>query len=268
MKHASLAVAFLLAAGCTTSLEGSYWIPDFSSTQSSGTGGTSLDLDSQLGVAADESALVYELVGDQSRMGEQGWNRIRLEYWMIRGKGVTDQHGGFLFDTLDYPALDEVATEIEIQALGVLWEPALIRTQGFRLRLIVGANLLRFNMTVEDVDNPALAGKLEVPGEEGPLSDMGLEYIPVPLAGVGFEAAFSPWAKLVARGQMFDAKYLELSEDFGATFMTGVAGLLLGRARGIRVFAGYRYFHTEYRFEEDTGESTLSGPVATVSLRF
>ena len=83
---------------------------DFTSSQTSGTGGTELDLDTMLGVEPDESILVYDLVGDAGR------NRVRLDYWKIHGEGISDIHGGFNFNTAPYPAGDRIETIIDLQA--------------------------------------------------------------------------------------------------------------------------------------------------------
>ena len=256
-----------LSAGCRTTLEGSYWMPDFSSKQTSGTGGTELDLKNELGVVADENVLVYDLIGDAGR------NRVRIDYWTIHGEGTSDFHGGFDFDYDAYPIGDNVEAKVDLEAIGVLWEPALIKADGFRLRLALGFDLIRFSMAVTDLDTPAITGTLEVPGPDGPLSGAGLDYMPVPKFGIGFEADMKPWVRLHARAQMFDASYLNLGDDFEGTFTTWVGGLVFGKHRGVRAFVGYRYFNAEFSYtrtagDTDSGNATLSGLVGSVSLRF
>jgi len=262
-----LAGVSLILIGCRTTLEYSYWQPDFTSKQKSGAGGTEVDLQNQLGVVADENVVVYDLIGDAGR------NRVRIDYWKIHGEGTSDIHGGFDFDSQAFPAGDSIDTTIDLESIGILWEPAFIKTDGFRLRIAAGIDLIHFTMEVDDTAPPGLSGKLELPGPDGPLSGAGLDYMPVPKIGVGFEADMKPWVRLQARAQMFDASYLNLSEDFEGTFTNAVAGLVFGKHRGIRLFLGYRYFNAEYSYtrsggDTDAGNSTLKGPAASVSLRF
>ncbi|MHC4247733.1 MAG: hypothetical protein ACYS9X_01265 [Planctomycetota bacterium] len=249
--------ACVLSAGCRTTLEGSVWLPDFSSLQAAG--GDALDLDNQLAVETDEQVYVFDLVGDAGR------NRGRIDYWIISGKGTTDAHGGFLFDSANYPSGDTIKTEMDLESIGVLWEPALIKMDGFRLRVAIGLDLLRFQMKVDDLDVPGLSGVVKVPGPDSPFD---LSHMPVPKVGIGFEADLSAWMRLRARAQMFDASYLELDDDFDGTFMTVVAGLEFGRHRGIRGMVGYRLFKADYDYEGDLGDSKLEGLTVSASVRF
>jgi len=254
-----------VSIGCRTTLEYSYWQPDFSSEQQT-SGDPALDVDSQLGVVTDENVVVYDLIGDAGR------NRCRIDYWKIHGEGavVVPVGPGYMFDGDNYVAGEDVETVMDLEALGILWEPALIKMDGFRLRIAVGLDLIRFAMTVEDLGpvNAGLTGTVEVPGPDGPLSGMGLDYMPIPKVGLSFEADMTSWIRIHARAQMFDASYLDLDDRFDGTFTNAVGGLVFGKHRGIRAFVGYRYFNADYDFDGDTGNSTLQGLLGSVSLRF
>jgi hypothetical protein len=249
----------VLSAGCRTTLEGSYWMPDFSSKQT-GDGGDELDLGNQLGVEIDEQVLIYELIGDAGR------NRIRLDYWVLHGEGTSDEHNGFDFNGDTYLVNHNIETIMDLESIGVLWEPAIIKTDGFRLRIAMGLDLLRFTIAIQDLDPPLfLSGEVEFPGPDDPI---GIGYMPVPKLGLSFEADLKPWVRLHARAQMFDASYLEIDDSLSGTFTNAVGGLMFGKHRGLRIFVGYRYFNAEYQYNADSGDSTLEGFVASTSLRF
>lgn len=254
--------ACTLSMGCRTTLEASLWLPDFSSLQASGVGGDVVDLHNQLGVVPDERVFVFDLIGDAGR------NRVRIDSWSIHGEGTTGIHGGFLFSGVSYPALDNVETKMDLEALGILWEPAVIKTDGFRLRVAVGLDFLKFKMTVDDLDDALLSGTVEMPDPDGPLGDLGMDYMPVPKVGLAFEADLGEWVRIHGRAQMFDASYLELDDRFDGTFLNAVFGVGLGKHSGIRGFLGYRIFNAEYQFDDDSGDSSLEGFIVSVSARF
>lgn len=250
----------VLSAGCRTTLEYSYWLPEFSSEQSTDAGLTSLDLKGQLDVTTDEQVLVYDLIGDSGR------NRVRIDSWAIHGEGITDTHGSFDFAGVNFPLPDNVETIVDLESHGILWEPAIIKTDGFRLRIALGLDLIRFKVTVVDLVDTNINGTIELPGPDGPLGD--IDYMPVPKVGVSFEADMKPWMRLHARAQMFDASYLNLDEDFTGTFTSAIGGLVFGKHKGIRIFVGYRYFNAAVQYKNDTGDTTLEGLMGSVSLRF
>jgi hypothetical protein len=252
--------ACVISAGCRKTFEYSYWLPEFSSTQSSGVGGTSLDLKNQLGVVTDEQVVVYDLIGDAGR------NRFRLDSWMIHGEGITDAHTGFEFDLLTFLPLVNVETIVDLESHGFLWEPAIIKTDSFRLRIALGFDLVKFKVSVVDILVPSNEGTIELPGPDGLLGEIG--YMPVPKVGVSFEKDLKPWMRLHARAQMFDASYLELDANFSGTFTNAVGGLVFGKHRGVRIFVGYRYFNAAVQYKNDIGDTTLQGLLGSVSLRF
>jgi len=251
-----------ISIGCRTTLEYSYWQPDFSSQQQISGDPAALDVDSKLGVVTDENVVVYDLIGDAGR------NRCRIDYWKIHGEGAVVVASDFMFGGQNYVAGHNVETVMDLEAVGILWEPALIKMDGFRLRIAVGLDLIRFIMDVDDLDNVLISGSVEVPGPDGPLAGMGLDYMPIPKVGLSFEADMTPWIRIHARAQMFDASYLDLDDRFSGTFTNAVGGLVFGKHRGIRAFVGYRYFNADYDFDGDTGNSTLEGLLGSVSLRF
>lgn len=262
-RTALLIGLFALAAGCHPAITAAYWIPEFSSEQSTG-GAPALDLDSDLGVAMDDSVMVVELSGDEGRQ------RLRIDSWKISGQGIREANvakADIEFAGNTYPLDGELKTTVDMEILGILWEPALFKSKSFRLRLAVGANLLAFNMKIEETSGPQWSEVL-VPGTDGPLASLGLDYIPVPLVGVGIESELGGGLTLVARAEMFDAEALAMSEDFSGTFLNAVAGILYGKGKGVWGFAGFRHFHAEYSFENDSADSSLSGPIFSLSLRF
>lgn len=258
----SLGVAVLLIAGCRTSLTGGYWMPSFNSTQQS-QGGTALDLDEAFGVETDNSALVYEL------MGMSGAQRIRLDYWRLSGEGAKAAPYNYDFaGVADFAvAGDDTRTTVNLESIGVMWEPG-FETSGFRLGLAAGINLLQFHMIVENITQ-SRTGEVNL-GADSPLAELGVEYMPVPLLGVGAEAGLREWLVLILRGYTFDSTQLNISENFTAKFLQTEAGLLLGRPKspGFKLFLGYRYLHAEYTYDTNAGDSTIRGPVAELSLRF
>lgn len=263
-KTAYLAGLSALALGCHPTLTAGYWMPDFTSEQTSGGAtATTLDLDNNLGVVADEAVLVYELSGDEGR------NRLRVDGWRIHGEGTAtvDDIAGFEFGGNIYAFNDNVVTTVNMEVVGILWDLALVKTGSFRLRLALGADLLSFAMKIEEVGG-VQSSEVLVPGPEGPLSSLGLDYIPVPLIGVGVETEFSPVMTFILRAEVFDTASLGISGDFSSTFLNVRTGLLFGKAKGFWLFTGYRHFHSEYAYKDDRGESTLAGPVASLSLRF
>ena len=258
-----LAAALGLAAGCTTSLEAAYWTPDFESVQTSSTTtltGTPLDLDRDLGMAMDEQIVVGGIAG------EDGRNRVRVDYWKITGTGQRQLAQDENFNGTTFWQDDVVTSEMELEVAGLYYEPALIKTGKFRLRVAIGANLVRFRMRL--FDETTLAEEVVTvpePGEE-PIS--GVQYMPVPLAGVGLEVAMGPWSKLLARAEVFDASYLGIDSGFDGTFTNGTVGILIGKWTGARVLLGYRVFKAEYSYEDEEGDSTLEGLLGALEIRF
>jgi hypothetical protein len=255
------ACVVVLAAGCQTALTGAYWLPDFTSDQRSGTGGSVLDLSGDLGLQTDDSVLVYEVVG------EEAGQRLRLDYWKISGGGAKQAPRDYDFANTNYTAGDSTESSLDLLSIGVLYEPALIKTANFRFRLVLGLELMQLDMTVDNLTT-GQTGKLAAPGTDTPFAEMGLDYVPVPLIGAAVEAGIKPpWLSLVLRGQGLQ---IEDFEGVDANFLTGEAGLLFGKPSrgGFNIFIGYRYFHAEYTYQDDDGATTLKGPSASFTLRF
>ncbi len=254
--------ACAFSVGCRTTLEGSAWLPDFTSTQQSGGGGTPLDLDTDLHIDPDDQVFVFDLIGDAGR------NRVRVDYWTIHGEGFSaaGRPADINFANDTHLFGEDIDSVVDLTSIGILWEPALIKTDGFRFRAAVGLDLLKFRMDL--TSSTVGTSTAEMPDPDGPLGDIGMDYMPVPKVGLAFEADLSDWVRLHGRAQMFDASYLELDDRFDGTFLNAVFGVAFGKHRGIRGFLGYRIFNAEYQFEDDSGDASLEGFVASVSARF
>jgi len=263
LKRGSFAALVLaLTAGCRTSLTGGYWMPTFESKQQS-QGGSVLDLQEAFGVETEPGIVVGEL------MGMAGAQRIRLDYWRLKGEGA--QAAPYNYDfagVTDFAAAgDQTETTTDLESIGVMWEPG-IEVSNFRLGLAAGVNLVQFRMTVDNLTQ-SRTGEINL-GADSPLAGMGVKYMPVPLVGVNVEAGLREWLVLVLRGDTFDSGQMNISADFTARFLRTEFGLLIGRPKspGFKLFLGYRYFHAEYTYDTDAGDSTIEGPVAELSLRF
>lgn len=252
--------AFL--AGCRTVVVGSYWQPDFSSQQTAGAGATPLDLQDTLGVKTDEYAPVAEIV-----LGDEGRHRLRLDFWKIQGDGVAKVAAGLgiKFAGNTYPLNEDLGTNVDLESVGIFWEPALLKTDRLRLRLVLGVNLIQFCMGVRELSG-VQSSEVVVPGDDGPLP--GFDYVPVPLVGACVEVALTQWVKLYARAQMFDMEYLGISDEVEGTFSNAVAGLLITNNRRFSLLLGYRHFHADYSYEDDSGDSTLAGAVVSAGIIF
>jgi hypothetical protein len=254
-----------LLTGCRTAAVGSYWWPDFSSKQTSGVGGTPLNFQS-LGVKTDEKVPVGEVVFNNA-----GRNRVRIDYWRIEGSGVTRAGSDISFAGNVYPILDDIKTTVELESIGIFWEPAIVKTDNLRLRIVAGANLIQFKMGIREIFG-VQSSEVTVPGDEGTVG--GLPYVPVPLVGACVEVAFYRWLKLYGRGQIFDVGWLSSSDDVNGTVISAVGGLLFTmdtpyRApKRLSLLLGYRHFGADYSYEEDAGDSTLGGFVATFGFIF
>ena len=116
------------------------------------------------------------------------------------------------------------------------------------------------------------SSEVSVPGDDGTVG--GLEYVPVPLLGGCVEVAFYRWLKLYGRGQLFDVGWLSSSDDVDGTVISAVGGLLFTMdtpyrlSRRLSLLLGYRHFSADYSYEDDAGDSTLGGFVATLGLVF
>ncbi len=260
-----LAGLSVLLTGCRTAAVGSYWWPDFSSTQTAGTGGTPLNFQS-LGVETDDTVPIGEVVFNNA-----GRNRVRIDYWRIEGSGVTRAGSDINFAGNTYPMLDDIRTTVELESIGIFWEPAILMTDNLRLRLVAGANFIQFKMGIREILG-VQSSEVTVPGDEGTVG--GLAYVPVPLLGACVEVAFYRWLKLYARGQLFDVGWLSDSDDVDGTVISAVGGLLFTMdtpyrfPRRLSLLLGYRHFSADYSYEEDKGDSTLGGFVATLGFIF
>ncbi|MHC4201154.1 MAG: hypothetical protein ACYSU0_14270, partial [Planctomycetota bacterium] len=238
---------------------------DFSSKQTSGIGGTPLNFQS-LGVETDDTVPIGEVVFNNA-----GRNRVRLDYWKVEGSGVTAAGSSINFAGNTYPMLDDIKTTVELESIGIFWEPAVLMTDNLRLRLVAGANLIRFKMGISEILGPQ-SSEVTVPGDEGTVG--GLAYVPVPLLGACVEVAFYRWLKLYGRGQLFDVGWLSSSDDVDGTIISAVGGLLFTLdtpyrfPRRLSLLLGYRHFGADYSYEEDMGDSTLGGFVMTLGFVF
>ena len=254
-----VALAALLA-GCRTVVVGSYWQPDFSSKQTSGAGGTPLDLQKSLGVKTDEYVPVGEIV-----LGAEGRHRLRLDFWKIQGDGVAKAALDIKFAGNTYPLNDDLGTTVDLESVGIFWEPALLKNDRLRLRLVLGVNLIQFCMGIRELSG-VQSSEVVVPGDDGPLP--GFDYVPVPLVGACVEVALTQWVKLYAHAQMFDVEYLGISDEVEGTFSKAVGGLLITNNRRFSLLLGYRHFHADYSYEDDSGDSTLAGAVVSLGFIF
>ncbi len=262
MIRGALAAA-LLCAGCVTGLHASYWMPHFSNETSSGSGSDLIDIQDDLGIETG-NLFVFEI------QGEAGRQRGRLGYWQVTGEGSsTVGAGGFNFANHTYQAGDQTESEMDLAIISAVWEPGIVQTPRFRLGISIGVNMLQFNLVADDLTNPPAPGdgEVHVPSEDSDLSSIG--YMPVPVAGLGIDVGIKPWLWFVLRGEAFDTDLVPLVPDVDALFYGGQAGFIFGRAKKhIIGFAGYRYYHAEYTYDTDTGDSTLNGPIAGLTVIF
>ncbi|MBN1808698.1 MAG: hypothetical protein JW909_06485 [Planctomycetes bacterium] len=259
-----LTCSALSSMGCITKLSTAYWMPGFETETASGAGSDMVNVKNDFGVETDSGILAFDV------MGETSGQRIHLSYWKITGDGTAViGPGGIDFADYTYSAGDQTSTTLDLTNIGVVYEPALVKKPRFDLRLLIGANLVNFNMVATDVTSPAPPGDGEVhlPADGSDFESIG--YLPVPLVGAGFDIIFTNWISLSLRAQMFDTSYVGLEDTADATFLGGEVGLYFGRPKlHVQGFVGYRYFHTEYTVDDDSGDSTLDGITGGVFLTF
>jgi hypothetical protein len=232
-----------------------------------GSGGSSLDtldLKDDLGIDIP-GVLYYEVVG------EEAGQRVRVNYWQLKGSGdMAQAPRDYTFDTVDVFQNDPTQASLDINIAEVLYEPAFIRTPNFRLRGIVGADLVQFYMTVENQSStPPATATVSIPSEEGGFLNLGVDYQLLLLLGGSVEYAFKPWLKLVGRTQFFDNRLLSTGDVTGA-FLASEVGLVFGapEGRGFAATVGYRDFGAEYSDGTTDSEAKVSGFLVSVFLAF
>ncbi|HHN46238.1 MAG TPA: hypothetical protein ENN09_02245 [Planctomycetes bacterium] len=260
-----IAAAGLLAlsGGCSTNVSAAYWMPSFENQTKSGAGGDTVDVKADFGVEADEGVLLFELAGST------GAHRFTANYWKIEGAGSKVMTADRDFADHTYAIGDQTRTSLDFTCIGALWEPALVNRPTFAFRLLIGANLINFNMAAENITNPAPPGDGEthVPADDSTFADIG--YMPVPVAGASIDFPINRWLYFSARGQYFDTELIGGGLDFEASFTSAEAALLFGKpGNHVQGFAGYRYLRIKYDADDDAGDSTLDGVIAGAAFIF
>jgi hypothetical protein len=259
---AALAGMIALAQGCHFTATGSYWVPQMTSEQESGAGSDAVDLGSDFGIETPPGLVAFEI------LGQEGGQRLRLDYWQISTTGERDVSPTVNFANVAYDGPTE--STMEFEAIGLLWEPG-IQKGNIRLGLAFGADFVRFAMKADDldVDEPAGDGEVEFPDAASRYTDFGLAHAPVPLVGASIGIGLREWLVFTCRAEAFDSAQAEIVEGVTAKFLRGDIGFTIGKptSRGIKAFLGYRYFHVEYTYEEDSANTTLEGPVFCIGLR-
>jgi len=261
---ACVLLAGLLLSGCTPGLAAYYWSPSFENKTASGSGSDTVDITKDFGVELDTPVLAYELIT------QQGAQRMRITYWMIEGSGTSTIGATPVnFANHTYNPGDLTSTTMDFTNIGLIYEPAIIRTNKWAFRIAIGINAVNFNMVADDITTPPAPGDGEthVPSDTSDFEAIG--YMPVPVGGACLDITFNDWLALTVRGQYFDTALVGLEDQVDAHFMGGDAGLLIGKPAGhIMGFAGYRYYHVEYVADTDTGDSTLDGITGGIVVSF
>lgn len=258
-----------MLAGCNGYvLSGGYWQNTLSSTQESGVGSDALNIEDDLNAELSEAATEYSII-----MGEHSSQRLRISYWTVEAVGA--RAGGatvsdLTFAGVTFSGLEDLSSTMTVEAASLLWEPSLIKTNFFRLRPIFGLSMMNVNMSIEETTGTQKV-MISTPGPEGPLSSVGLEMIPIPVAGACLEVALSPKWFLHAQGQIFDTEVAaeqleEILPDFSATFKEGTAGLVYIPTRRISVLLGYKHLQVNYTYEQDSSDTIISGPYAALRI--
>ena len=162
---------------------------------------------------------------------------------------------------------DSTSTTLDFTSIGAYWEPAVWMVPKHRIGLLIGTNLIAFNMVATDITNPAAAGDGEVHVPDASTSLGSIGFVPLPVVGVGYEAKFNHWVGLGFNAQIFDTSIVgEPIPGASALFYGGEVGVYLGDpAKHFGGFAGYRYYHIEYDYSGDIGNGTLRGAVMSVA---
>ena len=239
-------------------------MPNFENETASGTGSAMVDVKKDLGVDTDSTVLALDISG---RQGTQGY---RVNYWKITGEGTaTIGVGGLDFANYTYTAGDQTSTTLDLTNIGVMYEPALYQNPRFGLMLLVGANLIKFNMVATDITNPAPPGdgEVHVPPAGNTFESIG--FIPVPVIGLGIEGKFTKWMGLAVKAMYFDTKNLGLGDTIDASYIGADIGLTFGKPENYVIgMVGYRYAHAKYTVDTDKGDSTLDGLTGSVIFTF
>ena len=255
---AACAVVSLNVAGCTTTLTGVYWMPEVEGAS----GGKTLDVKADLGIDIPY-ALYYEVVG------EEAGQRVRVNYWQVKGLGnMAVAPRDYTFDTLSVTAGDQTRASVDVTIAEVLYEPAFIRTPWFRVRGIIGIDLVQFYMMIRNETTAQMAG-VSIPGSEGLFMNLGIKYEPVPLLGGSVEYALKPWLKVAARTQFFESSLLPTG-NVTAAFVATQIDLIIGapEGRGLAVVASWRDFSAQYNDGTTASKARSSGYSVSLFLAF
>jgi hypothetical protein len=245
------------ASGCFFTATGTMWMPTLESRQQSGVGDR-VDAPEDLGVSIGPALLAFEV------LGQEGGQRLRVDYWKMEGTG-TATTAGLNFASETFTGVTNTA--IQFESIGLLWEPG-IQRGNVRLAMVLGFDFIQFHMNV--VDESSNEADILFPASDWELANMGVYHVPVPLLGLGVEVGLKEWLLLVCRAEMYDSSIIELVPEVGAQFGRADIGVAFGKptTRGLKGFVGYRYFHAEFQYQTDVGDTTLSGLMASLSVRF
>ncbi len=227
-----------------------------------GSGGRVLDMKAHLDIDIP-GTLVYEALMDY------GSHRLRFNYWQVKGLGnMASAPTIYDFDTITVTAGDQTRASVDVAIAEVLYEPAFIRTPWFRVRGIVGFNLVQFYMMVRNETTAEMAG-VSIPGSGGPFLNLGVDYEPLVLLGGAVEYALKPWFKVAARTQFFDNRLLKIGDVTGAFVGTQI-DVIIGaqEGRGLAVVGSWRDFSAQYDDGTTESKARCSGYSVSLFLAF